>query len=62
MLNHIRKFFDEFMAPDSTDARDPDQAVRAAAAALLLEMAHLDDVLELTEQAAILNAVREEWH
>jgi uncharacterized tellurite resistance protein B-like protein len=59
MLNHIRKFFDEFIATESPDARDQDIAVRCAAAALLLEMAHLDDVLEPTEQAAILNAVRE---
>jgi uncharacterized tellurite resistance protein B-like protein len=59
MLNHIRKFFDEFMAVDTANPQDEEKAVRSAAAALLLEMAHLDDVLEPTEQAAVLNAVRE---
>ena len=41
MLNHIRKFFDEFMATDSPDARDQEMVVRCAAAALLLEMAQI---------------------
>jgi uncharacterized tellurite resistance protein B-like protein len=61
MLNHIRKIFDEFMTTESADAHDQDQAVRCAAAALLLEMAHLDEVFEPAEQAAIVNAVRESF-
>lgn len=61
MLNHIRKFFDEFMAMDAPNPEDEAKAVRCAAAALLLEMAHLDDVLEPAEQVAIVKAVKESF-
>jgi uncharacterized tellurite resistance protein B-like protein len=57
MLNRIQTFFDEYMAAGSRVAEEPDAAVRCAAAALLLEMAHMDDAMTPVEQTAIVNAV-----
>jgi uncharacterized tellurite resistance protein B-like protein len=59
MLSSIRRFFDELMVADSSDHPDPEQRVQCAAAALLLEMAHMDEVLKPEEQDAVLSAVRE---
>lgn len=59
MLTHIRKFFDEFMTKDSPGETDPGRAAHCAAAALLLEMAYMDEVMAPVEQAAILKAIRE---
>jgi len=59
MLNRVRSFFDTYLAPESTAAGDPDAAARCAAAALMLEMAHMDEAITTVEQAAILRAVRE---
>ena len=61
MLNHIRAFFDRYLSADAPSARDPDQSARCAAAALLLEMAHMDDKVTESQQAAILTAVREHF-
>lgn len=60
MLNQT--FFDEYLAADSRIADDPDASARCAAAALLLEMAHMDDTMAPVEQAAIFNAVRESFN
>ena len=61
MLNRIQTFFDEYMAAGSRIAEEPDASARCAAAALLLEMAHMDDTMAPVEQAAIFNAVRERF-
>jgi len=61
-LNRIQTFFDEYLAADSRIADDPDASARCAAAALLLEMAHMDDTRAPVEQAAIFNAVRESFN
>ena len=61
MLNRIQTFFDEYMAAGSRSAEEPGAAARCAAAALLLEMAHMDDTMAPVEQAAIFNAVRERF-
>jgi uncharacterized tellurite resistance protein B-like protein len=58
MLSSIRRFFDELIIADSSDETDPQHSVQCAAAALLLEMAHLDEVLKPEEQDAVLSAVR----
>jgi len=58
MLNRIRRFFDTHLGAAPTD-QDP--AARCAAAALLLEMAHMDDAMTAVEQAAIVAAVREHF-
>jgi uncharacterized tellurite resistance protein B-like protein len=57
MLNRIRQFFDEFLAANADGIQDP-AAAHCAAAALLLEMAHMDDNMTPVEQAAIASAVR----
>jgi uncharacterized tellurite resistance protein B-like protein len=62
MLNRIQTFFDEYMAAGSRIAEEPDASARCGAAALLLEMAHMDDTMAPVEQAAILNAVRESFN
>jgi uncharacterized tellurite resistance protein B-like protein len=61
MLNRIQTFFDEYIAAGSRIAEEPDAAARCAAAALLLEMAHMDDTMAAMEQRAIFNAVRESF-
>ncbi|WP_295586883.1 TerB family tellurite resistance protein [uncultured Lamprocystis sp.] len=60
MLNRIRRFFDTHLGAAPTD-QDPAAAARCAAAALLLEMAHMDDAMTAVEQAAIVAAVRERF-
>jgi uncharacterized tellurite resistance protein B-like protein len=59
MLSSIRRFFDELIRADSSDQPDPQHSVQCAAAALLLEMAYMDEVLKPEEQDAVLSAVRE---
>lgn len=61
MLSSIRKFFDDYLAPDARTDRDPADAARCAAAALLVEMAHMDDAMTPVEHAAIRDAVRERF-
>ena len=61
MLNRIQTFFDEYMAAGSRAAEEPDAAARCAAAALLLEMAHMDETMAAMEQTAVVNAVRESF-
>ena len=62
MLNRIQTFFDEYIAAGSRIAEEPDASARCAAAALLLEMAHMDETMAAMEQTAIFNAVRERFH
>lgn len=59
MLDSIRTFFDQYLSPNAGDGRDPAAAARCAAAALLLEMAHMDDSMTAPEQTAVRTAVRE---
>ena len=59
MLNRIRSFFDTYLATDSSSAADPDASARCAAAALLLEMAHMDETMTDVERRAIITAVRD---
>ena len=61
MLNRIRTFFDQYLIADAAATRDPAQAARCAAAALLLEMAHMDAAITPEEQAAIFDTVRENF-
>lgn len=61
MLKRIRTFFDDYLTAGTSADRDPAQAARCAAAALLLEMAHMDDTITPVEQAAVLSAVRERF-
>jgi uncharacterized tellurite resistance protein B-like protein len=61
MLNRIRTFFDQYLVADSAATRDPAQAARCAAAALLLEVAHMDAAISPEEHAAIFDTVRESF-
>lgn len=59
MLAAIQQFFDRHLNPTGADAAGTDQAARCAAAALLLEMMHMDEVLAPVQQAAVTRALRE---
>lgn len=51
-----------FLLPqDETAPRDPEQATRVAACALLLEVAHADDSLGREEAAALLRILKDEF-
>jgi uncharacterized tellurite resistance protein B-like protein len=58
MLDRIRQFFDEHLSVNADGVQDPASAARGATAALLLEMAHMDETMTAVEQAAIVHAVR----
>jgi uncharacterized tellurite resistance protein B-like protein len=53
MLRKLRRFYDTYLSPDSTDAQDPEHAVRLATAALLLEMARMDESVDADERRRI---------
>jgi uncharacterized tellurite resistance protein B-like protein len=61
MLSSILKFYDDYLAPAVQAGQDPADASRCAAAALLAEMAHMDDVMTPAEHEAIFKAVRESF-
>jgi len=56
MLDAIRDFFERHIA--SPVERDPEQAIRVATAALLVEVARIDGEVTEVERAAVLRAVR----
>lgn len=58
MLSRIRRFYDDYLAPAARSAPSGAEAVRCACAALLVEMAHMDDAMTPVEQQAIGEAVR----
>jgi uncharacterized tellurite resistance protein B-like protein len=58
MLKQIRHFFNQHLAPGSiADENDPEYVLRLAVAALLLEMAHMDDEGWPEQRAAVETAV-----
>jgi uncharacterized tellurite resistance protein B-like protein len=60
MMTRIRDYFrDHLQSPDLRGDRDPDHALRLAAAALLLEMSRMDPEAEDAERDAVTAAVRE---
>lgn len=58
MLDALRKFFEKNAAPSE---KDPDQALRVAACALLLEMAHADGSFTDDERAHIERVLAESF-
>jgi len=62
MLKHIKRFFDQHLAPGSvTDSADPEHVLRLAIAALLLEMTHMDGEVSPEESEAVETAVLEHF-
>lgn len=62
MLQHIKRFFEQHLAPDGDEAqRDPEHALRLATAALLIEMTRMDHEVLAQERAAVVDAVREHF-
>ena len=60
MLNSIRTFFNTHLArPQDRDPEAAEQAVNRAAAALLLEMTHMDDQAEPIARDTVVELVRE---
>ena len=62
MLEAIRTFFEEHIAPESRDAyRDEEQRVRIAVAALFAEVVRMDDAIAEGERAQVLNSIAERF-
>lgn len=62
MLNSIRTFFNTHLSrPESREPEDAAQVVRRAAAALLLEMTHMEDSPEAIKRETVLELVRESF-
>lgn len=62
MLRHIKRFFDQHLAPGSvTDSADPEHVLRLAIAALLLEMTHMDGEVSPEESEAVETAILEHF-
>ena len=53
MLRKLQRFYENFLSPDSTTAQDPEQATRLATAALLMEMARMDESIAPAERHRI---------
>ena len=53
MLSKLRRFYDTFLNPAGAAAQDPEQAVRLATAALLMEMARMDECIDSGERRRI---------
>jgi uncharacterized tellurite resistance protein B-like protein len=60
MLNSIRTFFNTHLSrPESRDPEAAEQTIRRAAAALLLEVTHLEEDSQAIEREAVVHLVRE---
>ncbi|MCG6942900.1 MAG: TerB family tellurite resistance protein [Thiohalocapsa sp.] len=60
MLNSIRTFFNTHLSrPGGRSPEDAEQVARRAAAALLLEMTHMDDEPQAIERETVMALVRE---
>ena len=59
MLAQIREFFEQHLNPGAGSERDPEEALRLAAAALLLEMTRMDQKVLAEELAAVTQALRD---
>jgi uncharacterized tellurite resistance protein B-like protein len=59
MLAQIREFFEQHLNPSGAGERDPEEALRLAAAALLLEMTRMDHQVLPEELAAVAHALRD---
>jgi uncharacterized tellurite resistance protein B-like protein len=60
MLKRIQTFFEDHLT-GAPAQRDPEHALRLAAAALLLEMTRMDQEIRGEERAAVAQAVREHF-
>jgi uncharacterized tellurite resistance protein B-like protein len=63
MLEAIRTFFEEHIAPGGRDDayRDEEQRVRIAVAALFAEVVRMDDAIAGGERAQVLNSIAERF-
>ena len=61
MLGRLKQFFEENIAPDNANNRNPVHALQLATAALLVEIMQSDDETSGVERAAIVNAVRKHF-
>ncbi|TVQ86929.1 MAG: TerB family tellurite resistance protein [Chromatiaceae bacterium] len=59
MLEQIRTFFRDRLLPSGPDPQTTEIALRQAAAALLLEMAHMDEQVSDAERASIERMVQD---
>lgn len=57
MLRKLRRFYDTFLNPAGAATQDPEQAVRLATAALLMEMARMDECINSDERRRVTHAL-----
>ena len=58
MLRKLRRFYDTFLSPDGAAAQDPEQATRMATAALLMEMARMDESIAADERQHVTHLLQ----
>ncbi len=58
MLRKLRRFYDTYLSSDSAMAQDPEQATRLATAALLMEMARMDESIDPDERRRVTQALQ----
>ena len=61
MLDRVKRFFESNMLTDGTDPRAGAHSTALAAAALLVEMARIDDEVLEIEQVTLLKLLREQF-
>ena len=59
MLHKLRRFYDIYLSTDSAAAQDPEQATRLATAALLMEMARMDENIAPDERRRVTQALQD---
>ncbi len=58
MLFKLQRFYENFLSPESAAAQDPEQATRLATAALLMEMARMDESIAPDERHRVSQALQ----
>lgn len=58
MLRKLRRFYDSYLSNDSATAQDPEQATRLATAALLMEMARMDESIAPDERRRVTQVLQ----
>ena len=59
MLRKLRRFYDTYLNAGSAVAQDPEQATRLATAALLMEMARMDESIVPDERRRVTRALQD---
>ncbi len=58
MLRKLRRFYDTYLSNDNAAAQDPEQVTRLATAALLMEMARMDENIAPNERRRVTQVLQ----